>query len=140
MSLTDVETQWPTYQLMIKALYTGINNPPALKDAAANIGLFPEADPGAWYNWMTAFRGLGTLNDAVQITDVTLQAMANFVAATNLIAATVTLPAPSQPQVSSLITQLKVVNQAIQTDERFAAALKIGKALTGNISSNLKKA
>ena len=139
MSLTDVQTQWPTYQLMIKALYTGINNPQALKDAVANIGPFPEADPGAWYNWMTAFKGLGTLNNAVQVTDAALQTVANFVAATNLIAAAVSLPPPSQPQVSNLITQLNVVNQAIQNDQRFAAALQIGKALTGNISGNLKK-
>jgi hypothetical protein len=139
MSINDVLTQWPTYQLMVEAVYTGINDPQILEDAIANIGPFPHLDPGEWNNWMTELDGLGTLQSAVEVTDAALQAEVSFIAATNAIAATIKLPAPSKPEVSNLITQLKVVNQSIQRDERFAAALQIGKALTNNISSNLKK-
>jgi hypothetical protein len=35
---------------MIKAIYTGINDHQSLEDAVANIGPFPAADPGEWYN------------------------------------------------------------------------------------------
>jgi hypothetical protein len=139
MSINNVLAQWSTYQLMIKAVLTGINDPQTLDDAIADIGPFPQSDPGEWNNWMTELDGLGTLQDAVQVTDAALQAEVNFIAATNSVAAAIKLPAPSQPEVSSLLGQLNVVNKAIQSDERFAAALQIGKALTSNISSNLKK-
>jgi len=73
------------------------------------------------------------------VTDAALKAEVSFISATNSIAAVITLAAPSKPQVSNLVAQLAVVNKAIQSDERFTAALQIAKALSNNISSNLKK-
>ncbi len=139
MSIDDVLAQWPTYQLMIKAIYTGINDPQTLEDAIANIGPFPKADPGEWNNWLTELDGLRTLEDAIQVTDAALEAEVSFISATNSIAAAIRLPAPSQPDVTNLITQLNVINTAIQSDQRFVAALQFGKALINNISRNLKK-
>ena len=139
MSIDHVLARWSTYQLMIKAVYAGVNDPQTLEDAIANIGPFPQSDPGGWNIWLTALDGLNILAGAVEVTDAALQAEANFIAATNSIAASVKLSAPSQPEVTNLIAQLNVVNKAIQSDQRFHAALQIGKALTNNISSNLKK-
>jgi hypothetical protein len=88
---------------------------------------------------VTAFNGLGTLNDAVNVTDAALQKMANFVATTNLIAATVKLPAPKQQEITDLIGQLNIISAAIQHDHRFDAVLGVAKALTNNMSTTLKK-
>jgi hypothetical protein len=139
MSIDHVLAQWSTYQLLIKAFYTGINDSQTLEDAIANIGPFPTADPGKWNIWINALDGLNILADAVEVTDAALQAEVDFIAATNSIAASVKLSAPSRPEVTNLIAQLNVVNRAIQSDQRFHIALQIGKALTNNISSNLKK-
>jgi hypothetical protein len=139
MSISDLLAQWPTYQTLTKAMYLGINFPGDLKNVIDNIGPFPENDPSAWNTWASAYDALGALNDAVQVTDATLQGFADAVAATNKIAATVVLAAPSQQQVADLVNQMNVVNKAIQSDHRFSAALKIGKALAGTINANLKK-
>jgi hypothetical protein len=139
MSIDHVLAQWSTYQLMIKAVYTGVNDPQTLEDAIASIGPFPQSDPGEWNTWLTALDGSNILAGAVEVTDAALQAEANFIAATNSIAASVKLSAPSQPEVTNLIAQLNVINRAIQSDQRFHAALQIGKALANNMSSNLKK-
>jgi hypothetical protein len=139
MSIDHVLAQWSTYQLMIKAVYTGINDPQTLEDAIANVGPFPTADPSKWNIWMNALDGLNILADAVEVTDAALQVEVDFIAATNSIAAATKLSAPSQLEVANLISQLNIVNKAIQSDQRFHAALQIGKALANSISSNLKK-
>ncbi len=138
MSRNDVLNRWPTYQGLIKTVFSLIDDPSRMSTAVANFGPFP-SDPSEWDSWLSAYKALGALEDAVTVTDAALQKMADFVAATNSIAAAVKLAAPSNQEIGNLIAQLNVVNQAIQQDERFHAALKIAKALASNISSTLKK-
>ncbi len=138
MSLNDVLNRWPTYQGLVKTVFSLIDDPSRMSTAVANFGPFP-SDPSEWDSWLSAYQGLAALEDAVKVTDAALQRMADFVAATNSIAAAVTLAAPGNQEIADLITQLNVVNKAIQQDQRFHAALKIAKVLASNISSTLKK-
>lgn len=138
MSRNDVLNRWPTYQGLIKTVFSLINDPSLMSTAVANFGPFP-SDPSAWDRWLSAYEGLAALEDAVKVTDAALQKMADFVAATNSIAAAVKLAAPGNQEIGSLIAQLNIVNEAIQQDQRFHAALTIAKVLVSNISSTLKK-
>ncbi len=139
MSINDVQNKWPTYQLLVKTMYMGINDPQLLKTAVANFGPFPDNDPDEWDIWLKACEGLGALDTAVQVTDAALKQEIKFVSATNAIAAAIKLAAPSQGDIKKLIDQLQVINDSIKKDQRFAEALKIGKAVAANMSTVLKK-
>ncbi len=139
MSIGDVQNNWPTYQRGVKVTYAGINNSQLMATAIANFDPFPVDDPGQWDTWLHAFETLGALGDAVQVTDTALKQEVDFMNATNVVAALVVLPAPSEDDVTKLISQLEVVNGFIKRDQRFAEALKICKALATNMSATLKK-
>ena len=138
MAIQDVRGEWPTYRLLTKAVYVGINDPNSLDTAVANIGSLP-SDPGEWDDWLHALAFIVGLHNAVAITNAALQQQAIVIAATNKIAAAVQLPGPGQADVTSLINQLQIVNAAIQQDQRFHEALKIGKALAANLDGTFKK-
>ena len=136
--ITDVQQEWPLYQLMMRALYVGINTPDVLDTVIANIGPLP-TDPGGWDDWLHGFAFIAALHDAIQITDAALKHAVNLVVATNVAASIVSLPAPNPVQVATLLKQLNVVNEFIKQDQRFHASLQIGKALAGEIGTTLGK-
>jgi hypothetical protein len=139
MSLSDVQNDWSKYRRLVEAMYTGINTPQLMKRAIANIGPFPEDDPGEWDYWLGAYEAIVALDSAVQVTDAALAQEVQFVAATNATAALVVLPAPNHQQVTNLINQLQVINNFIKNDQRFHAALEIGTKLAAAIGTMLSK-
>jgi hypothetical protein len=139
MSVQDVLARWGTYRSVPGVMYLSINDSPELADMIANIGPFPVKDPGQWGVWLNASAFLDSLQDAVQVTDAALRQENSFIAATNGIAATVRLPAPTAVQVRNVVNQLDVVNKRIQQDQRFATALAIGVTLAGQVDTQLRK-
>jgi hypothetical protein len=140
MSVHDVLVDWATYGSVTKVLFMQINEPHRLADVIANIGPFPANNPARWRNWLDASSFLLDLENAVQVTDAALRQENAFIAATNQIAATVRLPAPTNAQIQGMVEKLRVVNDGIRQDQRFAAALDIGVALAGQIQGQLAKA
>jgi hypothetical protein len=138
MSIEDVRSRWGSFQLQTLIMFTGINDPQQLATAQGSIGPFPD-QLSRRNNWLHAAAFLMQLERAVQITDTTLRQENTFVAATNEVAAKVQLPAPKTSDINTLVDNLDVVNQRIQQDQRFSAAVRIGLALADEIDTRLKK-
>jgi hypothetical protein len=138
MSIEDVRSRWNQFRLETLVMFTGINKPDQLADVEANIGPFPSRISER-NNWLHAASFLMELERTVEVTDAALRQENQFIAASNEIAAKVTLPAPKASDVKSLLQSLEIVNTRIQQDQRFAAALRVGLALADEIDSRLKK-
>ena len=136
MSIEDVRSHWNRFRLQTLVMFTGINRPGRLEDVEANIGPFPKrlSDRN---DWLHACSFLMELERTVEVTDAALRQENGFVAATNEIAAKITLPAPQVSDVNSLLENLKIVNRRIQQDQRFAAAVRVGLALADEIDKRV---
>ncbi len=138
MSINDVQDEWPMCQLLMNAMYVGINTPDVMDMAVAHIGSLPP-DPEEWDDWLHGLALYVALHNAVQVTDAALLQEQKFIVATNIAASLITVSAPSEQQVSALLSQMQVINSFIQNDQRFHEALKIGKALAAGMGTMLSK-
>lgn len=137
MSLDHVQQRWRLYRLLVKIMFANINGKVELNTPASPVPPFPKK-ASDWGGWALGVSFLVDIARERAITDQALLQAAGMLAAARDLASAIEVHRPTRQTVDSLLEKLEIVNDRVQQDNRFHAALEIGMAVAAEVGRRRK--
>ena len=132
MSLDHVQQRWRLYRLLVRIMFANLNGRIDLNTPASPVPPFPKK-ASDWPDWALGVSFFVDLAIQRDITDHALRQAAGMLAAAHELAASIKVDGPATKTVNSVLQKLQIINDRVEQDGRFHAALEIGTALAAEV-------